>query len=84
MKKKKEIKFLKKKKKRNEMIIRDKEDTEADSSSDREPSMEYKLGGLFIKNKKNINKNKKVIFDLDKNKIIFFDKEEKVSNLLAF
>ena len=80
--KKKEIKFLKKKKKRNEMIIRDKEDTEADSSSDREPSMEYKLGGLFIKNKYKIMKQKKVNFDFNNNQIFFFDKEEKVSTFL--
>ena len=59
------------------MIIRDKEDTEADSSSDREPSMEYKLGGLFIKNKYKIKKQKKVNFDLDNNQIFFLIKRKK-------
>jgi hypothetical protein len=40
-----------------------------------------KLGGLFVKNKNNLNKNKKVNFDLQNNKIIIFDKEDKVSSL---
>ena len=68
---------------------KDREDTETDSASDRgesfnENNNQSRLGGLFIKNKNNINKNKKVNFDLENNKIIFFDKEENVSNLLAF
>ena len=77
--------FLGKKKKRSK-DDKDKEDTEADSGSERgETSKEIKetkLGGLFAKNKKILNKNKKVNFDLDRNQIIFFDKEKIVSNLL--
>ena len=83
--------FLGKKIKRNidDKEDKDREDTETDSASDRgesfnENNNQSRLGGLFIKNKNNINKNKKVNFDLENNKIIFFDKEENVSNLLAF
>ena len=76
--------FLGKKTKRSK-DDKDKEDTEADSGSDRGESLneahDAKLGGLFVKNKKLLNKNKKVNFDLESNKTIFFDKEEKVSNL---
>ena len=83
--------FLGKKTKRNidDKEDKDREDTETDSASDRgesfnENNNQSRLGGLFIKNKNNINKNKKVNFDLENNKIIFFDKEENVSNLFAF
>ena len=75
---KKETKFIGRKKKRNEIILKDKEDTEADSCSDRgESPILHKLGGLFNKNK--AHKQKKVIFDLENSQILFFDKEEKVS-----
>ena len=76
--------FLGKKTKRN-IVDKEVDETETDSASDRGESYnednKFKLGGLFIK-KKRINK--KVKFDLEKNKTIFFDKEENVSNLLSF
>jgi hypothetical protein len=78
---KKETKFIGKKKKRNEIILKDKEDTEADSCSDRSESpILHKLGGLFNQNKAHTHKQKKVSFDLENNQILFFDKEEKVSH----
>ena len=49
--------------------------------SDSANSSKTKLGGLFVKNKNNLNKNKKVNFDLQNNQIIIFDKEDKVSSL---
>ena len=77
--------FLGKKKKRSKEE-KDKEDTEADSGSERGETNneinETKLGGLLAINKKILNKNKKVNFDLDRNQTIFFDKEKIVSNLL--
>ena len=82
-------KLLGKKTKRScEEKERDKEDTEAESGSDRgesnsEISAENKFGGLFVKNKKALNINKKVNFDLEINKIVIFDAEEKVSNLFS-
>ena len=85
----KEKNLLGKKTKRNNNIEKDKEETEADSeegaSSVKRNSgnpNKPKLGGLFVKNKNNLNKNKKVNFDLQNNQIIFFDKEDKVSSLL--
>ena len=84
----KELNLLGKKTKRNpDETERDREDTEAESGSDRgesngENSTECKFGGLFVKN--SLNKNKKVSFDLDNNKIFIFNSEEKVSELLTF
>jgi hypothetical protein len=87
--KSKEKSLLGKKTKRNNNIEKDKEETEADSEEGASSvkrnsgnSNKPKLGGLFVKNKNNLNKNKKVNFDLQNNKIIFFDKEDKVSSLL--
>ena len=84
----KEKNLLGKKTKRNDNAEKDKEETEADSeegaSSVKRNSVnanKTKLGGLFVKNKNNLNKNKKVNFDLQNNQIIFFDKEDKVSSL---
>ena len=84
----KEKKLLGKKTKRNDNTEKDKEETEADSeegaSSVKRNSVSAskpKLGGLFVKNKNNLNKNKKVNFDLQNNQIIFFDKKDKVSSL---
>ena len=79
--------FLSKKTKRPE-VSKEKEETEADSeegvgSMNSDLTQNYnskKLGGLFIKNKKNINKNKKVNFDLQNNQTFFFNKEERVSS----
>ena len=86
--KSKEKNLLGKKTKRNNNIEKDKEETEADSEegassvkSDSVNSSKTKLGGLFVKNKNIINKNKKVNFDLQNNQIIFFDKEDKASSL---
>ena len=80
--------LLGKKTKRSDNAEKDKEETEADSeegaSSVKRDSVtcsKTKLGGLFVKNKNNLNKNKKVNFDLSNNKIIFFDKEDKASSL---
>lgn len=85
----KEKNLLGKKTKRNNNIEKDKEETEADSEEGASSvkrnscnSNKPKLGGLFVKNKNNLNKNKKVNFDLQNNQIIFFDKEDKVSSLL--
>ena len=84
----KEKSLLNKKTKRSNNTEKDKEETEADSEegassvkSDSANSSKTKLGGLFVKNKNNLNKNKKVNFDLQNNKIIIFDKEDKVSSL---
>ena len=85
----KEKNLLGKKTKRNNNTEKDKEETEADSEEGASSvkrnsgnSNKPKLGGLFVKNKNNLNKNKKVNFDLQNNQIIFFDKEDKVSSLL--
>lgn len=84
----KEKSLLGKKSKRSNNSEKDKEETEADSEEgacsvkkDSSNCSKAKLGGLFVKNKNNLNKNKKVNFDLQNNQIIFFDKEDKVSSL---
>ena len=84
----KKVNLLGRKTKRSIEKDRDREDTEAESGSDRgesnwENCTESKFGGLFVKNKSNLNKNKKVNFDLECNKTIVFDNEEKVSNLFS-
>ena len=84
----KKVNLLGRKTKRSIEKDRDKEDTEAESGSDRgesnwENCTESKFGGLFVKNKNSLNKTKKVNFDLESNKTIVFDNEEKVSNLFS-
>ena len=75
---KKEKKFLGKKTLRH-TEIKEREDTEADSCSDRgESTTVRKSGGLLIKNM-GVKKNKKVNFDLNKNQTIFYDEKEKVA-----
>lgn len=76
---KKEKKFLGKKTLRH-TELKEREDTEADSCSDRgESTPGCKSGGLF-KNNMGVKKNKKVNFDLDKNQTFFYDEKEKVAH----